>query len=235
MDETAQYETRLHYTLSFIGGFLGVYAILARCDFLGSAQTSNMIYLVTGILGRNFYEVLLRVGAMLLYMTAVALTVYLPKHTKINIQVMSICVTAVAAVILGFLPLDMNPILGLYPIFFATAFQWCSFKGARGFSSSTIFSTNNFRQFTAALTEVVLNQNEEQKDKARFFGGTLVSFHAGVAASFLLWQMFHVHDAWFVVIPAVAAGVQMVRHLAAEKEKGRSNTGKSGQILRAGL
>ena len=84
MDETAQYETRLHYTLSFIGGFLGVYAILARCDFLGSAQTSNMIYLVTGILGRNFYEVLLRVGAMLLYMTAVALTVYLPKHTKIS-------------------------------------------------------------------------------------------------------------------------------------------------------
>lgn len=235
MDETAQYETRLHYTLSFIGGFLGVYAILARCDFLGSAQTSNMIYLVTGILGRNFYEVLLRVGAMLLYMTAVALTVYLPKHTKINIQVMSICVTAVAAVILGFLPLDMNPILGLYPIFFATAFQWCSFKGARGFSSSTIFSTNNFRQFTAALTEVVLNQNEEQKDKARFFGGTLVSFHAGVAVSFLLWQMFHVHDAWFVLIPAAAAGVQMVRHLAAEKEKGRNNTGKSGQILRAGL
>ena len=98
-------------------------------------------------------------------------------------------------------------------------FNGAALKGARGFSSSTIFSTNNFRQFTAALTEVVLNQNEEQKDKARFFGGTLVSFHAGVAVSFLLWQMFHVHDAWFVLIPAAAAGVQMVRHLAAEKEK----------------
>ena len=235
MDATAQYETRLHYTLSFIGGFLGVYAILARCDFLGSAQTSNLIYLVTGILGRNFYEVLLRIGAMLLYMAAVALTVYLPKHTKIDIQIMSICITAVAAVILGFLPLDMNPILGLYPIFFATAFQWCSFKGARGFTSSTIFSTNNFRQFTMAVTEVFLNHNEEQKDKARFFGGTLLSFHAGVAVSFILWQLFHVHDAWFALIPAAAAGVQVVRHPETEKGKKSGVAGERGRIVQAGL
>lgn len=217
MDEKTKTASRLHYMLAFIGGFLGVYAILQRCDIFGSAQTANLIYLVTSILGRNVWDVLLRAGALFLYMAAVMLTVYLPSHTKVSVPVLSIMIDLAAVVILGFLPEEMNPVLALYPVFFAMAFQWCSFPGARGFTSSTIFSTNNFRQFSSALAEVVFNHRKEQLDKMRFFGGTLLSYHFGVAVSFLLWSHFHVKSVWFALVPVGAAGLLLWKRERGER------------------
>ena len=81
-----KYDSVLHYNLAFIGGFLGIYCILQRSDFLGSAQTSNMIYLVTDLLGENYLEFALRVGAMILYAISIAITVWLPMHSSINIK-----------------------------------------------------------------------------------------------------------------------------------------------------
>ena len=40
---------------------------------------------------------------------------------------------AMAAVAVGCFPEDITPVLGLYPLFFAMAFQWNSFSGADGF------------------------------------------------------------------------------------------------------
>lgn len=221
MSKIDKNESWIHYTFASIGGFLGVYAILTRCDFFGSAQTANLIFLVRSILGKNVPDALLRFGAMLVYMAAIALTTYLPAHTAVSVKKLSLVVDAVAILILGFLPENMNPILALYPIFFSMAFQWNSFKGARGYSSSTIFSTNNLRQFTVAATEVLLNHREDQRDKARFFGGTLLSFHIGVAVSYLLWLSFGVHDAWFALIPLSAAAVLVFRQDALEREQNR--------------
>ena len=39
-------ERRLHLTVTFIGGFMGCYAIFNRCDVFGSAQTGNLISFV---------------------------------------------------------------------------------------------------------------------------------------------------------------------------------------------
>ena len=142
----------LHFVMAFIGGYFGLYAIVARNDLFGSAQTSNLIYLVQDILGGRPVDFVIRIGALVLYSTAVALSVWLPKHTAVNNKILSILIDGGAAILLGFLPKDMNPVLGLYPIFFAMAFQWCSFKGIGGYNSSTVFSTNNLRQFVSAVT-----------------------------------------------------------------------------------
>ena len=85
------------------------------------------------------------------------------------------------------------------------AFQWNSFSGGDGFVSSSIFSTNNLRQFTMAVTEVWGNHDRSHLPKAAFFGKTLLSFHAGVAASFLLWHIFGFHSAWFALLPCGSA------------------------------
>lgn len=201
MIETERHEEQMHYIMSFIGGFFGVYTILNFCDFFGCAQTSNLIYLVTSLLGHNWKQFVLRLGGMFLYMTAIALTVYLQKRSSINLKRVSLIINALAALLLGFLPHDIDPVLGLYPLFFAMAFQWNSFKGAYGFVSSTIFSTNNLRQFTIAITEIFLNKDHSHILKAKFYGKTLLSFHAGVGISYLLWIFFHMHTAWFCLIP----------------------------------
>lgn len=200
-----KYDSVLHYNLAFIGGFLGIYCILQRSDFLGSAQTSNMIYLVADLLGENYLEFALRVGGMILYGISIAITVWLPIHSSINIKTLSIIVDGLAVAILGFLPADMNSVLGLYPVFFAMAFQWNSFKGAKGYVSSSIFSTNNLRQFVISLTNFKMTKKVEHSERAKFYGFTLLSFHVAVAISYLLWKIFYVHSVWFCFIPVISA------------------------------
>ena len=200
-----KYDSVLHYNLAFIGGFLGIYCILQRSDFLGAAQTSNMIYLVSHLLGKDYFDVLLRAGAMILYAFSISLTVYIPAKTNINIKTLSILIDAVAVGIMGGLPDKMNPVLGLYPVFFSMAFQWNTFKGARGYISSSIFSTNNLRQFSISLTNFGMTKKREHLDRAKFYGFTILSFHVGVAVSYVVWHRFFVRSVFFCFIPIVSA------------------------------
>ncbi len=210
-------EATVHYAMSFIGGYFGIYALMVRSDNFGSSQTSNLIYIVSSILGNDFSEVLIRIGAALLYMFAIFLTVWLPKHFNINLKILSVIIDGAAALILGFLPVEMDPILGLYPIFFAMAFQWNCFKGARGYISATIFSTNNLRQLTMALTEMA-SGNKSQKDKFKFYCATLCSFETGVAVSFIIWYNVSVVSIWFIFIPLMAAMAVVLREAYLNKE-----------------
>lgn len=222
MNEQFRYESRCHYLLAFTGGFLGVYALVTRCDVFGSAQTANLIYLVTAVIGHDFSAVLQRVGAVLVYMSAIALAVFLPKHSKVNLPLTSVAVTSAVAALMGFLPETVPPVIALYPVFFATAFQWTTFKGAGNFNSSTIFSTNNLKQFTMALTEVLLNKDPSHKQKAVFYGCTLLSFHSGVAVSFLLCLSFGIHASLFALIPAGLTGIYILSNSPAPDRDGLS-------------
>lgn len=201
MENKKKYETPLHYMMAFVGGFFGVYAILSFCDLFGNAQTANMIYFVTDLLGHDFADACLRLGGVLLFMATIALTVWLPRHSSINLQVASIFLDGAAAVLIGLFPMDIHPVLALYPFFFATAFQWNSFKGAKGFASSTLFSTNNLKQFTMAVTEVFLNKDKTHTVKAKFFGCTLLSFHVGVACSFAARSLIGPRSIWCALLP----------------------------------
>ena len=122
-----------------------------------------------------------------------------------NLKHLVLYLEMICIVILGFIPEDIPPIIALYPCFFVTAFQWCIFKGAMGYTSSTIFSTNNIKQTVVSLTEYFLMQDttikQEKLKKGCFFGGTLLCFHCGVALSYLLWSIFSLAAIWFLMIP----------------------------------
>ena len=104
-----KYEAPIHYLMSFIGGFFGVYSILNFCDFFGNAQTANMIYLITNLLGHNFSSALIRLGGVAVYMLALGLTAYLPKHSRISLPLASVLLDGAAAFVVGFLPAGMDP------------------------------------------------------------------------------------------------------------------------------
>ena len=63
---------RIHFNMAFIGGYLGVHAILSFSNLLGNAQTSNLISMVTSLLSGDWQQLLQRIGGMLLYMAAIA-------------------------------------------------------------------------------------------------------------------------------------------------------------------
>lgn len=206
---TQNYQARLHYGMSFIGGFFGLYALYNRSEIFGSALTANMLSMLTGLIGHNLLGFAIRLGAVILYASAIVLAILLPKYTACNMQRISILCTLCAAVILGLLPAQMNPVIALYPVFFVMALQWNVFQGAYGYTSSCIFSSNNFRQFISGLTEYASTGDTQQRTKARFFGYTLLAYHAGAAICFILSTQLHTYSIWccipvlFVLFAAV--------------------------------
>lgn len=198
----------IHHTMAVCGGFLGIYAILARFNVFGSAQTANLMGLIRDLVGRNFIEVAIRLGACIIYVLAIILATILEKRVK-KIQIVTIVLEIVVVGFLGIIPRTINPMIALYPMFFITAFQWCIFKGAKGYVSSTIFSTNNIKQTVVSFTEYYLleeNKEKERKEKlekAKFFGGSLLAFHMGALCSALLYPLFGIQTVWCCIVPLV--------------------------------
>lgn len=210
MNVTDEYKRKLHYMMAFIGGFMGAYAILNRCDLFGNAQTSNMIYIAMHLVGRNFFDVVCRLGGMVIYMMGIALTVLWPKHSKISLHYVAVTVDAIVLITLGFMPKHMNNVIALYPIFFAAAVQWNSFPGVFGYNCSTIFSTNNLRQFTIASTEYFCNRESKHAHKAKFYGGTLLCYHLGVVVSYLSYLLLAIQGAWIGMVPVTLAAAMVI-------------------------
>ena len=163
-------ERYLHNLMAVIGGFFGGYAILNRCDILGSAQTANLLSMTLKLLGGDLREVLIRLGAAALYACAIALSILVPEYLGWDLQRFSIACTAAVSMLLGVLPAEMDPVLGLYPIFFVMALQWCAFKGCGKYVSSTIFSTNNYRQTIQGVTRYCITKRREELEQAKLFG-----------------------------------------------------------------
>lgn len=149
-----------HLAFACVGGFFGAYAIMCRGGVMGSAQTVNLLELVIDALYGRGFNVLEHLGAFLLYAAATMLTVLLPFWWSVNVRRLSPIITAAAAMAECFIPAETEIVIALYPIFFAMAFQWSSFRGARNFYSSTIFSTNNTKQ--ASLGAGGVSVYEEQ-------------------------------------------------------------------------
>lgn len=196
--------------MAFIGGFLGAYALLSRCDMFANAQTTNMISIAMGIVGRNPLAVLSRLGALLIYIFGIMITVLLPKVWKISLHYVAVAVDAAVVIILGFMPENMNPVIALYPVFLAAAIQWNSFPEVSGYSCSTIFSTNNLRQFTVASTQYFCDRDKAHANKARCYGGTLLFYHLGVVFSYFAYRFLALQGVWLGLLPVLLAASMVI-------------------------
>lgn len=175
-------ETWAHHAMAAAGGFFGVYALLTRGGTFGSSETSNLIYLVVSGLDGTWGPALIRLGGTACYIAGIVFAVLLRRYgRRPQAQILSISVDFAACLLLAWIPAETDPILALYPMFFATAVQWVSFSQAAGYNCATIFSTNNLRQFTEGVTEFLCTREAEQLRKLKFYGETLACFHLGVA------------------------------------------------------
>lgn len=108
--DKAVLERRLHLTVTFIGGFMGCYAIFNRSDVFGSAQTGNLISFVMDLVGRTDAEIFFRFSALLIYIFAMVSTVFLShKMERTTLKFISVLIDGLAFVLLAFLPQDMDP------------------------------------------------------------------------------------------------------------------------------
>ena len=121
----------IHFTMALCGGFLGSYALFSRQLVFGSAQTANLMELVSAICGRNLPEVLIRLGALALYGWGAALSVILTRKTPLNIRYASILMTGMAVFASAFIPTAVNPVIALYPRFLCNSFSVVRLHGRR--------------------------------------------------------------------------------------------------------
>lgn len=205
LKERDRLELYLHFSLSLTGGFMGAYSLINRTGIFGSAQTSNLIHSVMDLLARNWIGLLFRLAALFLFVMAIMAAALLPRFCKVNLRLGCILLELLVVIALGIFPEDMNPMTALYPVFFIMALQWCVFGNVKGHVCSTIFSTNNLKQFVTSLCEYCCDKNKEQLEKAKIYGGILLFYHLGVAAAFLASIPLGIHSVWICLFPLCAS------------------------------
>ncbi|MGP1433061.1 MAG: YoaK family protein [Catonella sp.] len=203
---TEKQEEVLHHIMCISGGFMGGYALFSRLGNFGSAQTANLIEIILNIFGRDYKEVSFRLMALLLYILANVMGAIL-KH-KFGMQFLKeyvFFVLFIGFVISSFLPENLEPILGLLPIFFMSSTQWNAFSGTRKYNCSTIFSTNNLKQMVLGYTYYCLTGKKEDREKGRFYLVSLGFFYLGVVIAVLLCTNFGVKASFFGIIIIIFA------------------------------
>lgn len=201
MDSQDKSSFYLHSIMCMVGGFLGAYAILSRSGNFGSAQTSNLIYIVLFILGNNFKSFLLHLLCCIVYFMGIEVYVFLSHKTNVHLQRYSIIINMIGCIVLSLMPKDIDPFLGLLPLFFMMSTQWSIFHGSHGYNSSTIFSTNNFRQTALGIGEYICSGDKVHLDKVKYFANSLLWYHVGVVASFFACKTFDVQASLIALIP----------------------------------
>jgi uncharacterized membrane protein YoaK (UPF0700 family) len=185
-------ELYLHSLMCVIGGYFGGYAVLSRSGNLGSAQTCNMIEIVCTLLGRDYHQFCLRLLGFALYVSAILIGLFLIKKTSFNVKRYAILVDTIGMLLLCMIPADADIIVGILPLFFMMATQWTIFHGNSKYNSSTIFSTNNLKQFTLSMGEYLMEHDAALLDKAKYFGNSLLWYHLGVVVSFFACKAFSI-------------------------------------------
>ena len=203
---TEKQEEVLHYIMCVSGGFMGGYALFSRLGNFGSAQTANLIEIILNIFGRDYKEVSFRLMALFLYILANVLGgIFKHKFGMQFLREYVFFVLFIGFIISSFMPENIDPILGLLPIFFMSSTQWSAFSGTKKYNCSTIFSTNNLKQMVLGYTYYCLTGKKEDREKGRFYIISLGFCHLGVIIAAIVCQNFAVKSSFFGILIVIFA------------------------------
>lgn len=214
--------TLSHHCMAVVGGFMGGYAILTRGEVFGNALTANLIGFVHAIFGRNLFQFMIRLFALLVYFLGTMGYVLVKNKTDWNIKKISLYIDFLAVVLSGFIPASVNPHIALLPVFFAMSFQWNAFPGNYGYASSTIFSTNNVKQTALAFSEYICDKDKQHLHKMWFYIGSLLCFHGGVAVSYFASKYFGIKGIWLNGCILFFAGILVCMETSSETKKAKT-------------
>lgn len=211
METEIKQEKMLHYTMSFAGGIFAIYALLEHSNVFGSAETGNMILLVNDLLQWDLFHITIRFVSLIVYALGITFTLWMAKYHPELQKKVCIVIDGSAALILGFLPENIPPVVALYPVAFAMSIQWCTFRGVRENPSATTFSTGNFRQVVTLIFNCITEKKREDLFRILFYIITMLSFHAGVAVIYIVWPHLPHQCIWIVFIPLALAMLQELK------------------------
>lgn len=195
----------LHINLAFIGGLTGVYAILVRGGNFGAAQTMNLIEMILNFAEMNLTDAFLHLAIFILYGLAIIAAFLIGERFSSVKSYIALVIETVCVWIAGIIPSSVHPLIALFPVFILNAYQWQTFTTPECYNSSTIFSTNNYKQTVLAWMRYHMTHDQSQKKRACLFTGTLIFFHLGVLAGYFAVKHAGIHGIWFTFVPLITA------------------------------
>lgn len=205
------------YIMSVVGGFFGGYTVI-YAGILGAAQSTNIITFIMSIFGRDVKEMLIRLGFLAVFAAGTAATRVIKERCRFDIRTAGVVVAIICAAAVLIIPDVSDGIIALYPIIFGMAFQYNSFTGALGFASSSVFSSNNFRQFVDSATEYICTKRFSAKKKCLFFAGSLFFYHIGVTTAVIGTMLMGKEAAVLAFLPiAISIAPLVVSHRKSEE------------------
>ncbi|MDD6212186.1 MAG: YoaK family protein [Clostridiales bacterium] len=197
----------LHWNMSFVGGFIGVFAIMLHAGHFGSAQTGNVLEIASSLAQKNYEELWPRLLAIPIYGGGISLSYILTNCTRLNMKKLVLWIDAAALIITALLPSTLNPIIGLYPFFFCSAIQWGTYTEISGYNSASIFVTNNIKQAVLGWTQYFLKKERESWNKAFLYSITCLAFFLGAFIGGCCVCLFGSYGAGLGLIPLITARV----------------------------
>lgn len=195
----------LHINLAFIGGLTGAYAILVRGGNFGAAQTMNLIEMILNFAEMNLTDALLRLSIFVLYGLTIVAAFLIGERFPTAKSYIALVVEGICVWIAGVVPVSVNPLIALFPVFILNAYQWQTFTDPECYNSSTIFSTNNYKQTLLSWTRYHINHDLAQKKRAWLFTNTLIFFHLGVISGYFASNYIGAHGIWITFLPLITA------------------------------
>ncbi len=221
----------LHYIMTFMGGFLGLYAICAHGNY-GSAQTGNLMSMVIDFVGDDIYDFMVRGGSLIIFCAGIIVSWLLTRFCRLPMRELCLAVDAAALALSALLPDGLYPFYRLYPLFFATSFQWGTFDGVGQYKSASLFLTGNLKNCVLNWTKFAVDRQREALMGARIYSLTIVSYILGGYAGCEAVAHAGVLGAFYGYLPLAAAGLILIAEHAgdcqeeAQKETVRE-TGKT--------
>ena len=199
-------EAYLQWLMTLVGGFLGTFAITQHAGIFASAQTGNVMEIAVELISLKTGMIGYRLLAVLIFATGIVLAYILTNYTKLNMRKLALWVDAFGLLASSLLPLE-SVFIGTYPIFFCSAFQWGVYSAADGFNSSSIFTTNNFKQCLIGLTQYVLTKDRVFRKKAVMYTNSVICFVLGCLLGVWSVNTFAASGAYVAFLPLLGARV----------------------------
>lgn len=209
MDRLRNYHTELlHYVMTFAGGFMGLYAICAHGSY-GSAQTGNLMHMLIDFSSGDTFSAMARVGAMVLFVCGVASSWLLKEFCDLPLQELCLVVDAAALVFSARMPDAFFPFFRVYPLFFATSFQWGIFSGVGKYASAPLFVTGNLKNCIVRWLKYSFYRKSEDLTGARIYTLTVTVYLLGGWLGCWAVDRLGAMGAYYGFIPLAAAAAMI--------------------------
>ena len=127
----------------------------------------------------NGFSAAARIGAFLICSSGIAAAWLLHEFCTLPMRELCIVVDAAALMLSARLPEEVFAFFRVYPLFFATSFQWGSFNHVGQYPSATLFLTENLKNCVTRWLRYFFYRDVQDLTGARIYTLTIANYLLG--------------------------------------------------------